>query len=54
VQVEYVTRDTVHFTLRSETGEVFTYAMTPKDLAKSVSMSMALINERAATINIEF
>jgi len=53
-RVEYIARDAVRVTLKSEAGEIVTYAMTPKDLAKSVSLSMALINDYATRINIEF
>jgi hypothetical protein len=53
-KVEYIARNAVRVHLKTCAGDPLTYTMTPKDLAKSVRMSMALINEHATTINIEF
>jgi hypothetical protein len=51
---EYMAADKVRVTLKTDAGDPVTYTLTPKMLVKSINLSVALINNYATKIDIEF
>jgi hypothetical protein len=54
ISYQYVNSDEILVSLVSTTGDILTYTLKARMLAKAVTMSMVVINDYANRINIKF